>query len=66
MPDRAQWRSYVAAQAALGVPALYYAERIDRTQEPLRDDDLALVAATWRTYRAQRTALVGSQPAGVP
>jgi hypothetical protein len=52
MPTRAEWRSYVAAQARLGVPALYYAERVDRTQEPLTEEDLALVARTWARYRA--------------
>lgn len=52
--DRAQWRAYVEAQARLGVPALYYAERIDRSREELTADDLALVAETWRKYRASR------------
>ncbi len=49
--DRASWRDYVAAQAELGVPALYYVERIDGSGEELTADDLALVARTWRTYR---------------
>ncbi|GIG29566.1 hypothetical protein [Cellulomonas marina] len=56
MLDRAQWRAYVAAQAGLGVHALYYAERIDRSGEPLTADDLALVARTWAEYRASRRA----------
>ena len=51
IPDRAGWRDYVAAQAELGVPALYYVERIDGSGEELSEDDLALVARTWRTYR---------------
>jgi hypothetical protein len=54
--DLAEWRAYVVAQARLGVPALYYAERIDRSGEELTDDDLALVARTWREYRAAQTA----------
>jgi hypothetical protein len=49
--DRAGWREYVAAQGALGAPALYYAERIDGSGEELTADDLALVAASWREYR---------------
>jgi len=53
MPTREQWQAYVGRQAELGVPALYYAERIDRTQEVLTADDLALVAATWARYRAR-------------
>lgn len=51
--DRAQWRAYVESQSRLGVPALYYAERIDRSQEVLTAEDLALVADTWRAYRAR-------------
>ncbi|WP_246131264.1 hypothetical protein [Cellulomonas aerilata] len=65
MPTRSQWRDYVRAQAGLGVPALYYAERIDRTGEPLTDDDLALVARTWAQYRAGLTRTAGPAPQGV-
>ncbi|HEX6499089.1 MAG TPA: hypothetical protein VF054_08675 [Micromonosporaceae bacterium] len=50
--DRAQWRGYVTTQSRLGVPALYYAERIDGSDEELTDADLDLVATTWREYRA--------------
>jgi hypothetical protein len=49
---RADWRAYVEAQSRLGVPALYYAERIDRSGEELAPADLALVARTWAAYRA--------------
>lgn len=49
--DRAAWRAYVTAQARLGVPALYYAERVDNSGEELTGADLALVARTWREYR---------------
>jgi hypothetical protein len=49
--DRAQWRAYVEAQSRIGVPALYYAERIDRSGEQLTASDLALVAQTWTAYR---------------
>ncbi|GIG35863.1 hypothetical protein [Cellulomonas pakistanensis] len=52
MLDRAQWREYVAAQGEGGVPALYYAERVDRSQELLAAEDLALVARSWSEYRA--------------
>ncbi|MEU8819377.1 hypothetical protein [Actinoplanes sp. NPDC048796] len=50
--DRAQWRAYVEAQARLGVPALYYAERVDSSGEELTADDLMLVARTWKAYRS--------------
>lgn len=52
MPDVAGWRAYVAAQAGLGVPALYYAEGMDRSDEALGAEELALVARTWAAYRA--------------
>ncbi|MFU8850393.1 hypothetical protein ACNAW0_05335 [Micromonospora sp. SL1-18] len=55
----AEWRSYVVAQGRLGVPALYYAERIDHSGEELTDHDLALVASTWRDYRARRALAAG-------
>lgn len=51
MPDLQAWRDYVRAQPALGVPALYYAERIDGSGEQLAGADLALVADSWRAYR---------------
>jgi len=61
--SRAEWRAYVAEQVRLGVPSLYYAERlhfteylhfaerIDHPGDPLDADDLELVAQCWRTYR---------------
>ncbi|WP_210506411.1 hypothetical protein [Naasia sp. SYSU D00057] len=51
MPDRAEWLRYAGVQHRLGVPALYYAEAIDRSGEPIRGEDLAVVADTWREYR---------------
>jgi hypothetical protein len=49
--DRAQWRAYVAAQGHVGVPALYYATRLDRSGEELTAGDLNLVAQAWQRYR---------------
>jgi hypothetical protein len=51
MPDRESWRAYLAAQNSLGVPALYYVERMDRSDEEINDNDLAAVAEQWATYR---------------
>ncbi|MBX6354320.1 MAG: hypothetical protein IRZ05_00525 [Micromonosporaceae bacterium] len=64
--DRAQWRAYVLAQARLGVPALYYADRIDRSGEELTGDDLALVARAWREYRASRGPAADAARDSVP
>jgi hypothetical protein len=51
MPNRAEWLRYAEAQVTKGVPALYYLESIDRSGEPIRPEDLAQVAATWKRYR---------------
>lgn len=52
--DLAGWREYVRAQGGYGTPALYYTERVDGSGEALTAADLALVAASWREYRAGR------------
>jgi hypothetical protein len=59
--DLAQWRAYVLAQSRLGVPALYYAERLDRSGEELGGEDLALVASTWHEYRQRRGPVIPRQ-----
>jgi hypothetical protein len=51
MPDRTSWRSYVALQPSLGVPAQYYAGDFDRTTERLTGEDHRLLRDTWRAYR---------------
>jgi hypothetical protein len=45
--SKAFWREYVRLQPEFGVPSLYFATRIDLTQEPLDDDDYRLVRDTW-------------------
>lgn len=52
MPDRNSWLAYLDAQNDLGVPALYYVERMDRSDEKITADDLAVVATGWARYRA--------------
>lgn len=52
MPDRAQWRAYLAAQPALGVPSLYYADSVGDRDERLVPDDYRAVRDTWSAYRA--------------
>jgi hypothetical protein len=56
--DRASWREYVRLQPELGVPALYFVNRIDRTQEPLEAEDYELLRETWARYRAALRASV--------
>lgn len=49
MPGRADWLDYARLQPALGVPALYYLERVG--DEPITAADLAAVRTTWQAYR---------------
>jgi hypothetical protein len=58
--NRSEWHAYAEAQPRLGVPALYYADRLDRSGEELTAGDLALVARTWAEYR--RTLWERCQP----
>lgn len=51
LPDRAEWLAYLGVQPELGVPALYYTDRIDHSGEALTAADLAEVARVWRAYR---------------
>jgi hypothetical protein len=41
------WREYLRLQPQFGVPSLYFATRIDLTQEVLDDNDYRLVRETW-------------------
>ena len=50
-PDLENWRAYWRIKADLGVPALYYADRLDVSGEELRAEDYDLVARTWSDYR---------------
>ncbi len=50
-PDRAGWRAYAEAKLDVGVPALYYTTRLDRSGEALDDADAELIRRTWAAYR---------------
>lgn len=47
MQTRADWLGYAEQQAGLGVPSLYYVERIDNSGEEITGDDLEQVARWW-------------------
>lgn len=47
MQTRADWLGYAEQQAGLGVPSLYYVERIDNSGEEIAGADLEQVAAWW-------------------
>ena len=50
-PDRAQWRAYAQVKTELGVPALYVSTEVDRTGEPLEEQDYALLRRQWERWR---------------
>jgi hypothetical protein len=56
VPDLRSWREYLAVKPRLGVPALYYATHVDRTGEPLADEDYAALRETWRAWDERRGA----------
>lgn len=51
MPSRAALLAYVEAQPEVGIPALYYATKIDQSREPLRPADYRRIASVWERYR---------------
>jgi len=55
MQNRDEWLGYAAVQGTVGVPALYYVERIDNSREPIESDDLHRIAELWRDYRERIT-----------
>jgi hypothetical protein len=55
-PGLAGWRAYAAVKPGLGVPALYYVDRLDLTREPFEERDYELLRRTWAEYR-QREGL---------
>jgi hypothetical protein len=54
MPGHAEWLDYARLQPELGVPALYYLERV-RDDEPIDAEDLAVIRETWAAYRESLT-----------
>ena len=54
LPSLAAYRSWTEAQTALGVPSLYYVDRLDAAEPGERTIPPALLQATanhWATYR---------------
>jgi hypothetical protein len=53
-PSLAAWREYAAVKAEIGVPSLYYADRLDLSGEWLMEQDYALLRRTWSEYRERQ------------
>lgn len=49
--DKTVWREYVRLQPEFGVPSLYFVTEVDLTQEPLEEEDYALVRDAWTTWQ---------------
>ncbi|MCP2635543.1 hypothetical protein K0817_003065 [Microbacterium sp. HD4P20] len=50
MPSRDEWLDYAHAQVGLGVPALYYLDRVS-DDESIDPEHLAMIGRTWAKYR---------------
>jgi hypothetical protein len=53
IPSRDEWRAFLAVKAQLGIPSLYYADRLHPADEDLRDEDYAAVREVWAAWRAE-------------
>jgi hypothetical protein len=53
VPSLEEWRAYLREKAELGVPALYYASRLDATGERLEPEDYAALREVWADWRAR-------------
>jgi hypothetical protein len=51
MPDERELAAYAAVAPSLGVPALYYADRMDLDRRLIGPDTWSAVAAAWAAYR---------------
>lgn len=51
MPNREEWLDYAGAQGTLGVPALYYLERVGVEDESIAREHLEAIGRTWDEYR---------------
>jgi hypothetical protein len=51
MANKSDWLDYLKVQPELGVPALYYSSHIDRTQEPMLEEDIQLLIEIWEKYQ---------------
>jgi hypothetical protein len=47
MPNLETWREYLAIQAEMGVPSLYYATHVDLSSESFEEGDYAAIAQAW-------------------
>ncbi|HET7026454.1 MAG TPA: hypothetical protein VFI28_02055 [Candidatus Limnocylindrales bacterium] len=53
IPSREEWRSFLAIKADLGIPSLYFADRLHPADEDLRDDDYAAIRDVWGRWRSR-------------
>jgi hypothetical protein len=53
MPNLAEWRAYLREKASLGIPALYYTDRVDKG-EMFTSEDYEALRSTWSSWRTSR------------
>ena len=54
VPNLAAWREYLAEKPLLGVPALYYAQKLDGLGEQFGPEDYRALRETWAAWRERR------------
>jgi hypothetical protein len=54
VPSLAAWREYLVEKPLLGVPALYYAQKLDGAGERLGPEDYRALRETWAAWRDGR------------
>jgi hypothetical protein len=55
VPSLAAWREYLHEKPLFGVPALYYAEKLDGSGEAFGREDYRALRETWSAWRRRRS-----------
>jgi hypothetical protein len=55
VPSLAAWREYLVAKPLLGVPALYYASKLDGSGEHFEPGDYGALRELWAAWRERKT-----------
>jgi hypothetical protein len=61
IPSHLEWRAFLAVKAQLGIPSLYYADRLDPTGDLLGVEDYAAIREVWTAWRTEHGL---TEPAG--
>jgi hypothetical protein len=65
IPSRDEWRAFLAIKGQLGIPSLYFADRLHPADEDLRDEDYAAIRSVWSEWRSRHGLAEPASTAGV-